>query len=75
MLSRRGAALSGRRQPTPLRHPGLRPRQYGTFVDRYADVPVRILNHLNRQPNELFVGCPENREILCIERGQRTCCE
>ncbi len=24
-------------------------RQYGTFLDRYAAVPVRILNHLNRQ--------------------------
>ena len=25
------------------------PRQYGRFLDRYQDVPVRILNHLNRQ--------------------------
>lgn len=24
-------------------------RQYGTFLDSYASVPVRILNHLNRQ--------------------------
>lgn len=24
-------------------------RQYGRFVDRYQDAPVRILNHLNRQ--------------------------
>ncbi len=24
-------------------------RQYGCFLDRYEDVPVRILNHLNRQ--------------------------
>jgi Domain of unknown function (DUF4158) len=24
-------------------------RQYGRFLDRYGDVPVRILNHLNRQ--------------------------
>jgi TnpA family transposase len=24
-------------------------RQYGRFVDRYSSVPVRILNHLNRQ--------------------------
>ena len=24
-------------------------RQYGTFLDSYAGVPVRILNHLNRQ--------------------------
>jgi Domain of unknown function (DUF4158) len=24
-------------------------RQYGRFLDRYQDVPVRILNHLNRQ--------------------------
>jgi hypothetical protein len=24
-------------------------RRYGRFLDRYQDVPVRILNHLNRQ--------------------------
>jgi TnpA family transposase len=24
-------------------------RRYGTFLERYADVPVRILSHLNRQ--------------------------
>ena len=24
-------------------------RQYGRFLDRYQDVPVRILNYLNRQ--------------------------
>jgi hypothetical protein len=35
-------------------------RHYGRFLDRYQGVPVRILNHLNRQlglmPTRLLVG-------------------
>lgn len=38
-------------------------RQYETFLDRYAAVPVRILNHLNRQ-----LGLPPVPKLAEVER-------
>jgi hypothetical protein len=48
-------------------------RQYGRFLDRYQDVPVRILNHLNRQLGLIpTVSLPEaEREATESSHQQR----
>jgi TnpA family transposase len=48
-------------------------RQYGCFLDRYQDVPVRILNHLNRQLGLMpTVSLPEHeREATESNHQQR----
>ena len=56
-----------RRQPPPLCHPALVLRQYGRFLGEYASVPVRILNHINRQ---LRLA-----PVLLLERPERPATE
>src|SRR6516164_7071281 len=48
-------------------------RQYGRFLDRYQDVPVRILNYLNRQLGLMpTVSLPEaEREATESSHEQR----
>jgi hypothetical protein len=52
-------------------------RQYGRFLDRYQDVPVRILNYLNRQlglmptvslPERMTIGLTCRRTARRIKR-------